>query len=456
MAPTASAKLQSWIAPWSSAVLCSSEPDQRLLGKRRHSMSKQHKPMSRSLSDAKSGHALAFTPSSEMSAPAPPTLQRIFFSPHPDDIAYSAYGTASRPPRCCHHEEKTDVPMHSPSMSSSSSFSDDATLIASTPSSSSTSSTSGSRRNSAANSNVSLLNGQNALIVTVFSKSRCANGEIGARLNRDVEATTTLRADEDHAFARSIGCDLLQLGFPDSSARDEPSRRPDLAEAVMKGAPGSKLRHVDHYIYEDVRRALEPIVWMAIRAGAKIHLPLGVGCHVDHWMVRVAVLSILDELDVKLSTASTMMSEPLRNIFSTHLVGGQEPLHERLIFYEDLPYADAQTNDHIEKLALSVLPRGAKAQLVHLSESDWCKKRAAVLAYASQMKPTILPSLYNHATRLAQRGKAIDPDWALTARTHLAAERIWIIDAELRRRALLEERQQALEQRMTLQTRLHG
>lgn len=459
-----SVKESSWIEPWSKAVSQAAE-DQKKSHKRRNSFMAQSKIQhSRSPSEnVKISQSTANVFENAGKLPSPPILQRIFFSPHPDDIAYSAFGTASKKPSCCHHDEEekdyqdcassssssfykkqslrvqredSGVALHSPSLSASSKFSDDATLVA-TPSyaSSSSSISSGSRRNSA----VELKHDtQNALIVTVFSKSRCANGEIGAKLNRNVEDTTCLRTEEDQAFARSIGCDLLQLGFPDSSARDEPSRRPDLAEAAMKSSPGTKIRDVDHYIFEDVRKSLEPIVWMAIRAGAKIHLPLGVGCHVDHWMVRVAVLSILDELDVKLGETTSLLSEPLKGIFSTHLIGGQEPLHERLIFYEDLPYADAQTNSHVERLAKSVLPLGSKAKLVHLTESDWCKKRCAILAYASQMKPTILPSLYNHATRLAQLGKSIDPNFDST-KNHLVAERIWVIDAELRKLALEQQ-----------------
>ncbi|PWN34520.1 uncharacterized protein FA14DRAFT_160091 [Meira miltonrushii] len=453
---------KSWIEPWSKAVSQAAE-DQKKSHRRRNSFMVQSK-----INHSRTPSETIIKPAATSNVfenagrlPSPPILQRIFFSPHPDDIAYSAYGTASKKPRCCHHDEENEdahsyastssfkkqshlrvqredsgVALPSPSLSSSSKFSDDATLVA-TPSyaSSASSTSSGSRRNSAVDLKT---NTQNALIVTVFSKSRCANGEIGARLNRNVEDTTSLRTDEDEAFARSIGCDLLQLGFPDSSARDEPSRRPDLAEAAMKGPAGTKIRDVDHYIFEDVRKSLEPLVWMAVRAGAKIHLPLGVGCHVDHWMVRVAVLSILDELDVKLGETTKMLSEPLKEIFSTHLVGGKEPLHERLVFYEDLPYADAQTNSHVESLAKAVLPCGAKAQLVHLTESDWCKKRAAILAYASQMKPTILPSLYNHATRLAHLGKTIDPDFD-SSKPHLVAERIWIIDATLRRLALEQQ-----------------
>jgi LmbE family N-acetylglucosaminyl deacetylase len=371
-------------------------------------------------------------------------LQRIFFSPHPDDVAYSAFGTASRKPHCCAHDDELSYSMPSteafkpsfvsPSLSSSSrmtdlSYMDSSSGTASPTTSYSSSTFASSRRNSSVSSIGSSaasadVDGQSSLIVTVFSKSRCANGAIGQRLKRDVEATTTLRTEEDEAFARSIGCDLLQLGFPDSSARDEPSRRPDLAQAAIQRGTTEAVKDVDHYIYKDVRQALQPLVLMAVSAGATIHVPLGVGCHVDHWMVRVAVLSILDELDMFMKSVS---------------------IHDRLIFYEDLPYADAQTNAHVESLALAVLPHGARACLVPLSEGDWSRKRAAILAYASQMKPTIIPSLYNHATRLAQLGKLVDPDWESN---QVAAERIWIIDADLRRAALqrdAEASQQLIE-----------
>lgn len=265
------------------------------------------------------------------------------------------------------------------------------------------------------------------VIVTVFSTSRCANGEIGSRLEHSVHNTTTLRASEDEAFAREVNADLVWLGFPDSSARDESSRRPDLGIEAMRGAAGTPSENVKHAVFDDVRRSLVPIVLNAVSCGAQMYLPLGVGCHVDHWMVRVAVMSIINEL--------------VRTSIST----SPEALLETLNFYEDLPYADQTTGSAIEVLAHAVLPVGATARLVPLTNEDWMRKQALVQAYASQMKPTILPSLYAHAQRLAQRGADLDPHWPRTVNAIeaamsedndqlsstgiTAAERVWTIVA---------------------------
>ena len=95
---------------------------------------------------------------------------RIFLSPHPDDIAYSCYGPLVNPPV--------------PRLDSS-------------------------------------------LILTVFSVSRHATGELGRRGCQ--HEVTRVRKAEDETFASSVGCRLLSLDFPDSSVRNETNDGPQFA-----------------------------------------------------------------------------------------------------------------------------------------------------------------------------------------------------------------------------------
>ncbi|KAJ6441064.1 hypothetical protein O9K51_06858 [Purpureocillium lavendulum] len=89
---------------------------------------------------------------------------KIFLSPHPDDVAYSCFGSIAHPP-----PPRAD----------------------------------------------------GTLIVTVFSVSKTAAALPEEQKNPDT--VTSLRKSEDEAFAKAQGCQIAMLGFPDSAMRDEPN-----------------------------------------------------------------------------------------------------------------------------------------------------------------------------------------------------------------------------------------
>ena len=255
--------------------------------------------------------------------PALPFLKELFISPHPDDICYSCFGTAIQgegPP-----------------------------------------STSNAGR----------------LIVTVFSKSRCANGHLGEKLNRNVDDITDVRRHEDERFATSVGCKLLQLGQPDSSARDEFSRKEELAMQTKSEQAAATRAHP---AYAAVQQSLWGVIRWAVRCRANIYIPLGIGCHIDHLITRVAAEAILDDI---------CRESP------------RQQLPVRVTYYEDLPYAFYQTEDTIEHMAATVIVGKAQTHLVPLDQAQWTRKTAAVQGYETQMKPTILPSLLTRAVALA-------------------------------------------------------
>jgi LmbE family N-acetylglucosaminyl deacetylase len=266
-------------------------------------------------------------------------IKELFVSPHPDDICYSCFSTVSQGDK-------------------------------------------------------GVIDGER-VIVTVFSKSRCANGELGEQLKRSIPDISRVRKVEDEAFAGMVGCKLYSLDQPDSSARDEFSRWTHLADQDLEEQHRVVKSHVQ---FPETVRVLSPILRWAVKCKAAVYMPLGVGCHVDHLLTRVAVTTIFDEIKAE------------RNA----------KLPIKLTYYEDLPYAYYVTEESIHALAKTVLTSEAKSSLIPVDQDCWEKKRKAVLTYATQMKPTILPALQERAVTLAsfdvQQGEKIN-----------LKERIWTL-----------------------------
>lgn len=257
-------------------------------------------------------------PVSEIKPFAP--IKELFVSPHPDDICYSCFSTVSQ-------------------------------------------------------GDTGKIDGER-VIVTVFSKSRCANGELGEQLKRSIPDVSRVRKVEDEQFADMVGCKLYSLDQPDSSARDEYSRWTHLADQDLEEQHRVVKSHVQ---FPETVKVLTPILRWAVKCKAAVYMPLGVGCHVDHLLTRVAVTTIFDEIKAERR--------------------GKLPI--KLTYYEDLPYAYYVTEESIHALAKTVLTSEAKSSLISVDEDCWEKKRKAVMTYATQMKPTVLPALQERAFTLA-------------------------------------------------------
>jgi hypothetical protein len=243
-----------------------------------------------------------------------------------------------------------------------------------------------------------------------------------------------MRRREDEAFARSVGAKLISLGLSDTSARDEGSRHPELLAAAAARNTASRLT-VDHPLFDVVKERVKPIVQWAVKNHATIHVPLAVGCHIDHWMVRVAVLSSLVDIEHDVQWAQ------LRHARRNSRLSGVDPMHllalaeqgramqgSHLVFYEDLPYGFIGTDDMVQQTVAQFLPRDARVQLVPMTESDWERKMTAVKSYASQMKTTLLDMLYDHAKLLAKQGQSIDEQWLDAPSSWTMAERSWVLE----------------------------
>jgi LmbE family N-acetylglucosaminyl deacetylase len=194
-------------------------------------------------------------------------------------------------------------------------------------------------------------------LVTVFSQS-CWEFILPVDSTRAF-AVTTRRLEEDLRFARAHGADWVPLGLRDTS---------------LRLPPGAEDR------YPSEKDALRPAVEAALRplleaeAGAVCHVPLGISGHVDHLLVRDAVLA---------------------------LRGGARDV----VFYEDLPYCERHGEAEISAFVRG-LGLGLSPCLLDLTR-DWPAKLRALGMYASQMEPKTIPAVERHARRLgAERGVA--------------------------------------------------
>ena len=244
---------------------------------------------------------------------------RIFLSPHPDDIAYSCYGSLVNPPA-----PRQDA----------------------------------------------------VFILTVFSTSVRANGQLGQR--KCQEEITRVRQLEDATFAKSEGIRLLTLGFPDSSVRRETNMGPEISlEDATK-----------HPKFKAVKEAIAQVIGPAI-GHASLYVPLGIGSHIDHRMVREAAKMIAIE-------------------------SGIPGALDGIRYYEDLPYSAFTEEHRIRRLAKQVISPTPTSYVVRL-ENFWGRKKKAIHNYPSQLSPIVRKALAEHSSSVSNG-------------EFPGAERLWIAD----------------------------
>lgn len=203
-----------------------------------------------------------------------------------------------------------------------------------------------------------------AVIITVFDNSTFT---LKPKLSQ--EQTNLTRKAEDRNFAAFAKCDLVSLDFPDSRYR------------VQGGE--HKVEPKDDELDGQVLLALGELLEPAIAKGAAIYLPLGNSEHLDHLIVRDAVLKL--------------------HLYSTKT---------NLFFYEDLPYANKWSETEIKHYAQKVVGPAATPMLVDLS-ATWHKKLAALRCYESQIENSTIPAMYQHAQRVSKGGSLSERLWYL-------------------------------------------
>ena len=194
-----------------------------------------------------------------------------------------------------------------------------------------------------------------AEVVNVFSISRSANND------DDVERVTTARRNEDEQFFRTIRSSVTRHYL---DRLDAPLRLSITDDDVYRVTPSMRASAEVTYI----RSALDVI---RPERTALLVAPLALGTHVDHVVTHHAACDAARD-------------------------GWQ------VAFYEDLPYASDVTlqgiQDAAEKTAAEVGVHLAPLVL-HWSGAGSSKLKA-IACYASQMGPTTLSRVHEHATRL--------------------------------------------------------
>jgi LmbE family N-acetylglucosaminyl deacetylase len=191
------------------------------------------------------------------------------------------------------------------------------------------------------------------VMVTVFSISQFApyaNPPLA-----DTAAITAFRADEDWAFARAVGLQRIELGLCEAPIRDGITNVDDLFTRECLGHP---------YLGTLITK-LRPVLTAA--DWSEIYLPLGLGGHIDHLMLKEAVLH------------SGIKAQRVR-------------------FYEDLPYAGEMTEVeyHAE---IARLAAGLTSELTPMDA--WVERKLALLRlYSSQVAQKDLQFVLNLTARI--------------------------------------------------------
>jgi LmbE family N-acetylglucosaminyl deacetylase len=232
-----------------------------------------------------------------------------------------------------------------------------------------------------------VLEGAEVLVVTVFAGRPPEGGisEYAAGLHDhwgDTSRPVDRRSDEDQRALRLLHASSLHLGYPDAIYRSSEESFLYTSREELFGALHPVDRALAAQIAEDIA-AISPSRW------AVIYSPLAVGNHVDHQLVRNAMLE------------------------------RQTPPGE-LVFYEDYPYVEqpgALTN------ALELLgARRWTSEVQQFDESCLKRKIRAISAYQSQIS-TLFDTEQALALRVREYSRAVGPEPGF-------AERYWRISAE--------------------------
>jgi LmbE family N-acetylglucosaminyl deacetylase len=213
--------------------------------------------------------------------------------------------------------------------------------------------------------------GKRVTLVTCFSKSSFST--LGVC---DVEAVSNIRKNEDVAFINLLSpiCQAIWIDLPDAPLRGVALDALFVSRALVE--------------YEEaLARELADRLRTLLPPASTVFLPLGIGSHVDHLIVREAALSLM------------------------------EHRFRFLAFYEDLPYASPYSlkalNAIIKRLAQK---RGWMLQPFHVwfpGMEDF--KRAAMACYTSQGVADWVDATMFHAAKFES--------------PYACAERVWKIES---------------------------
>jgi LmbE family N-acetylglucosaminyl deacetylase len=202
--------------------------------------------------------------------------------------------------------------------------------------------------------------------IVAFSRSRYAPQTLDA--DGDETKVTALRGAEDSRYLANIGATRTALGLPDCTLRSD--RWQDYFEVDC--APALLRRLLD---------AIGPLV--SDRPSATVLSPLAIGGHRDHLAVR----------DTALATV---------------------PI-ERLMFYEDLPYAGECEDEDIRALVLGI-DRALMPTVVPIADGIRAKLGTAAACYPSQLLDEDRRAIEAHAHAVGGELGPAERLWSLRRR----------------------------------------
>lgn len=230
---------------------------------------------------------------------------------------------------------------------------------------------------------------KDTLIVTVFDQT-CFSFRNDRSYSQ--EEATKWQRQEDRDFAERSCCQQASLGLSDSSVRyqDRCSHNENSPEDEKQ-------------IRDVVRQKLQTIIKPYL-GRCPVYVPLALGEHIDHCIVRDAVQEIL-------------------------FPGGMIKHDPRLVlYYEDLPYAQTISDQRIRKRARRVVSSNVAPLLVDV-HTIWDEKLAAVRLYSSQLDATTIRTLKAHAEHVGGSAwRKAERVWILKpgSSRHLADTTVWI------------------------------
>lgn len=210
-----------------------------------------------------------------------------------------------------------------------------------------------------------------AELVTVFSVSNYTP----TITTNTIEHGTAIRAAEDHEFCKTIGLRYSALGFAEGLVRGYPS-----VESLFRFDKGSA-----DSIYPEVRDLLRH--YSMANPADLVFSPVGLGHHIEHLLCREAALQIWTS--------------------------------ERLVFYEDLPYAAWWSEEAIRRELARCVEPSMELALIH----NCCLARKKTLAaiYASQFRDEAWQPISNHARRFVA-GQTAERLWGTKQALYRLAE----------------------------------
>ncbi|MEH2368604.1 PIG-L deacetylase family protein [Nostoc sp.] len=191
-----------------------------------------------------------------------------------------------------------------------------------------------------------------------------------------------IRRTEDNNAAQCLGGVTLHMNLPECLYRMDDSGCPRYLheDNIFQSDPVSEINTLN----EIVAALLDTV---ELKNFYKIYIPLGIGHHIDHLLLRKAVEYIVD------SATDTNLS--------------------KLNYYEDLPYACWD----IEKNLQASIDKDMCPVLHIMNENSWRAKINAILCYKSQLN-----ALWTNGNKI----DSILLSYALTVGLEKPAERFWI------------------------------